>query len=191
MNNEKMNQIIDEAYENYLKGDLVELKYDIEKNEDDGEYEIRSKTTSRNREFDEELSFLDRTLSSMGLRVFIFAPWFVDSCEDDVEFLNESKNKSKKDLIERVLNDLVLPQYKHVICGFELKNVDDESLNNVINYPGVLVTMIGGYGTRMWPQTQAVQKMYDDLLDEVWETVWDYTGISLELYSNYVKECNN
>ena len=38
MNNEKMNQIIDEAYENYLKGDLVELKYDIEKNEDHGEY---------------------------------------------------------------------------------------------------------------------------------------------------------
>lgn len=51
--------------------------------------------------------------------------------------------------------------------------------------------MIGGYGTRMWPQTQAVQKMYDDLLDEIWDTVWDYTGISLALYSNYVKECSN
>ena len=105
--------------------------------------------------------------------------------------LNESKNKSTKDLIERVLNDLVLPQYKHIICGFELKNVDDESLNNVINYPGVLVTMIGGYGTRMWPQTPTVQKMYDDLLDEIWDTLGDYTGISLALYSNYVKECSN
>jgi uncharacterized protein (DUF2237 family) len=105
--------------------------------------------------------------------------------------LNESKNKSKKDLIERVLNDLVLPQYKHVICGFELKNVDDESLNRVINYPGVIVKMIGGYGTRMWPKTQAVQKMYDDLLDDIWDTVWGYTGISLELYSKYVKECGS
>jgi hypothetical protein len=275
---------------------LSEISWDglcdmwVEYNEDDGEYEIRSKTTSRNREFDEELSFLDRTLSSMGLRVFIFAPWFVDSCEDEVKFLNESeeetdyieilkdivepfkedvgvcdidlwyddeddmysvylvfgteelndkftsdgkfgyvrkkqkeveetiksylpiknirvgsygtpycgwkslnesKEKSKKDLIERVLNDLVLPQYEHIICGFELKNVDNESLGNVINYPGVIVKMIGGEGTRMWPNTPGVQKMYDDLLDEVWETVWDYTGISLELYSNYVKECNN
>jgi hypothetical protein len=41
----------------------------------------------------------------------------------------------------------------------------------------------------MWPQTQAVQKMYDDVLDDIWETVWDYTGISLEIYSKYVKDC--
>jgi hypothetical protein len=103
--------------------------------------------------------------------------------------LNESKNKSTKDLIERVLNTLVLPQYEHVICGFELKNVDDESLNNVINYPGVTVTFIGGYGTKMWPQTQAVQKMYDDVLDDIWDTIYNYTGISVELYSKYVKDC--
>ena len=103
--------------------------------------------------------------------------------------LNESKEKSTKELIMFVLNTLVLPQYEHVICGFELKNVDDESLNNVINYPGVTVTFIGGYGTKMWPQTQAVQKMYDDVLDDIWQTVWDYTGISVELYSKKVKDC--
>ena len=53
----------------------------------------------------------------------------------------------------------------------------------------ITVTFIGGYGTKMWPQTQAVQKMYDDVLDDIWETVWDYTGISLELYSKKVKDC--
>ena len=265
----------------------------VEYNPDDKEYEIRSKVSSELVDMDEvytEMNYLEKILKQMFLRTYIFSPWYVDNCEDEVKFmneskeetnymkilkeivepfkeddgvcdidmwyddeddmysvylvfgteelnnkftsdgkfgyvrkkqkeveetiksylpiknirvgsygtphcgwksLNESKKKSKKDLIERVLNDLVLPQYKHVICGFELKNVDDESLNNVINYPGVLVTMIGGYGTRMWPQTQAVQKMYDDLLDEIWDTVWDYTGISLALYSNYVKECSN
>ena len=267
----------------------------VEYNEDDKEYEIRSKSKLQDElspldEIQKELDFLDDSIRSMGIRPYIFTPWYVDSCEDEVKFmneskeetnymkilkeivepfkeddgvcdidmwyddeddmysvylvfgteelndkftsdgkfgyvrkkqkeveetiksylpiknirvgsygtphcgwksLNESKNKSTKDLIERVLNDLVLPQYKHIICGFELKNVDDESLNNVINYPGVLVTMIGGYGTRMWPQTPTVQKMYDDLLDEIWDTVWDYTGISLALYSNYVKECSN
>jgi hypothetical protein len=103
--------------------------------------------------------------------------------------LNESKKNSTEQLITKVLNTLVLPQYKHVICGFELKNVDDKSLNNAINYPGIVVTFIGGYGTKMWPRTQAVQKMHDDLLDEVWDTVWDYTGIAVELYTNYVKTC--
>ena len=103
--------------------------------------------------------------------------------------INESKKKSTNELIITVLNTLVLPQYEHVICGFELKNVDDKSLDNIINYPGVTVTFIGGYGTKMWPQTQAVKKMYNDVLDDIWETVWDYTGVSLELYSKYVKDC--
>ena len=263
----------------------------VEYNPIDKDYEIRSKSTIRHYDHDEiikDLDYIDNALRSMGLSVYIYTPWYVDSCEDEVEFfneskeeknfiqilkeivepfkeddgvcdidmwyddeddmysvylvfgteelndkftndgkfgyvrkkqkeveetiksylpiknirvgsygtphcgwksLNESKNKSTKDLIERVLNDLVLPQYKHIICGFELKNVDEKSLNSVINYPNVLVTMIGGYGTRMWPQTPTVQKMYDDLLDEIWDTVWDYTGISLALYSNYVKEC--
>ncbi len=95
---------------------LSEISFDnlcdiwVEYNKDDGEYEIRSKTTSRNREFDEELSFLDRTLSSMGLRVFIFAPWFVDSCEDEVEFLNESEEETNyipiiKELVEPFRNE--------------------------------------------------------------------------------------
>ena len=263
----------------------------VEYNKDENLYEIRSKTTKSYFEHDEiekELEYLENTLISMGIRPYIYHPWYIKDCEDEVEFfneskeeknyisiiekivepfkedvgvcdidlwyddeddmysvylvfgteelndkftndgkylyirkkiiavketiksylpidnlfvgsygkpncgwktLNESKEKSKKDLIERVLNDLVLPQYEHIICGFELKNVDNESLGNVINYPGVIVKMIGGEGTRMWPNTPGVQKMYDDLLDEVWETVWDYTGISLELYSKYVRDC--
>jgi len=299
----RMVESVDEVERNLKVINLIlnEISFDnlcdiwVEYNKDDGEYEIRSKTTSRNMGFDEELSFLDRTLSSMGIKVFIFAPWFVDDCEDEVKFLNESKeqtnymeilkelvepfkedlgicdikaiyddeddmysvyllfgmeelndkytsngkylyvitkvkevkdtiksylpiqnlyvgsyekpncgwkrmnesdeskDKSTKELITAVLNTLVLPQYEHVICGFEYKEEKRLAGKNgkTINSPSVTVTLIGGYGTRMWPNTQAVQKMYDDLLDEVWDTVWDYTGISVELYSNYVKDCNN
>ena len=166
----------------------------VEYNEDDKEYEIRSKSKLQDEfspldEIQKELDFLDNSIRSMGIRPYIFTPWYVKNCKDEVKFMNESKEKSTKELITSVLNTLVLPQYERVICGFELKNVDDESLNNVINYPKVTVTFIGGYGTKMWPQTQAVQKMYDDVLDDIWETVWDYTGISLELYSKYVRDC--
>ena len=164
----------------------------VEYNSDDKEYEIRSKVSSKLVDMDEvytEMDYLERILKKMFFRTYIFAPWYVDECEDEVKFMNESKEKSTKELIELTLNSLVLPQYEHVICGFEIKNVDDESLSNVINYPSVTVTFIGGKGTKLYPQTPGIQKMYDDLLDEVWDTVWDYTGISLELYSKYVRDC--
>ena len=64
-----------------------------------------------------------------------------------------------------------------------------KDLDNVINYPGVDVTFIGGKGTKLYPQTPGIQKMYDDVLDDIWDTVYDYTGISLELYAKYVKDC--
>jgi len=300
----------------------------VEYNDEDGDYEIRSKSTISSDEIVEELGYLENTLRSMGIRPYIFTPWYVDDCEDEAKFLNEdyspagkeitpnsiivhksnpmfrdkimeeglkvrdgecyktyvgygikcipaifatnstnkrawfdslydddiwfidtrmipdvkwykdkhfestkkhivtfqnipkeaitlkyegtgtsedvlkswpkdspnlyeSKDKSTKELIIAVLNTLVLPQYEHVICGFEYKEEKRFAGKNgkTINSPSVTVTFIGGYGTRMWPRTQAVQKMYDDLLDEVWDTVWDYTGISVELYSKYVKEC--
>ena len=101
----------------------------VEYNEDDSEYEIRSKTTSRNREFDEELSFLDRTLSSMGLRVFIFAPWFVDSCEDEVKFMNESKEETNylpiiENLVETFKED-------ECICKIDLWYDDEDDMYSV------------------------------------------------------------
>lgn len=267
----------------------------VEYNEDDKEYEIRSKSKLQDEpspldEIQKELDFLDDSIRSMGIRPYIFTPWYVEECEDEVEFLNESeeeknyipiikelvepfknedcvceinvlydeedddmysvylvlgaeelndkffnfdanvtyrnklvreikteiesylpiqniyvgsygipncgwkplnesKEESTKELIMSVLNTLVLTQYEHVICGFELKNVDDKSLNNVINYPSVTVTFIGGKGTKLYPQTPGIQKMYDDVLDDIWQTVWDYTGISVELYSKYVKDC--
>jgi hypothetical protein len=259
----------------------------VEYDSQDEDYSIRSKTTASyfgDNDVEQELESLENLIRSMGIRVYIYTPWYVKNCEDEVEFMNESdeskqerkfnkliqkiedylnsneypsvkkftvyyddthddvivniffnvedsirlggginsvikrvgkqvmedlevfpmdfkyyihfdrdinesKEKSTNELITTVLNTLVLPQYEHVICGFELKNVDNKSLDNVINYPGVTVTFIGGYGTKMWPQTQAVQKMYDDVLDDIWETVWDYTGISLEIYSKYVKDC--
>ena len=63
----------------------------VDYNNDDKEYEIRSKYVNTGADFDiyfNELEFLERTLKSMGLRPYIFAPYFVENCEDEVEFLN-------------------------------------------------------------------------------------------------------
>lgn len=114
---------------------LSEISWDglcdiwVEYNKDDGEYEIRSKTTNRNRGFDEELSFLDRTLSSMGLRVFIFAPWFVDSCEDEVKFFNESKEETN---YLPIIEKLVKPfKEDECICNVDLWYDDEDDMYSV------------------------------------------------------------
>ena len=163
----------------------------VEYSKTDGEYEIRSKYVGESFtiEGSKDLDFLENAIRSMGLSVYVYTPWHVDSCEDEVKFINESKGNSTKELIYRVLNDIVLPDYEHVICGFELHNVEDKYLSNTMNYPGVDVTFIGGPGTKLWPQTPGIQTIYDDALNDIWDTVYDYTGISLELYSKYVKDC--
>ena len=96
--------------------------------------------------------------------------------------LNESKEKPNKDIITNLINNLILPQYEHIICGIEYKDNEerfDIAGKQAFSYPGVTVTFIGGKGT----------KMYDKVLDEIWDTIYDYTGISVELYSKYVKNC--
>lgn len=106
--------------------------------------------------------------------------------------LEESKEKSKKDLIERVLNDLFLPQYEHVICGFEVKEPHErfDTLGNTpFQYISVTITFIGGKGTKLWPVTMGVQDMYDKVMDEIWDVIYNYTGIAVELFSKYVRDC--
>ena len=71
-----------------------------EYNPDEKEYEIRSKTTVRHFLSDDmikELSSLEDSIKSMGIKVYIFAPWYVDNCDDEVKFMNESSNRNEKD----------------------------------------------------------------------------------------------
>jgi hypothetical protein len=104
----------------------------------------------------------------------------------------ESKNDSNKNIIKKLLNDIVLPECDHIICDIKVKDPSerfDTFGHKPFKSPSVHVTFIGGYGTKFWPVTQGIQRMYDDVLDDIWDTVYDYTGISLELYTKYVKDC--
>lgn len=106
--------------------------------------------------------------------------------------LEESKEKSKKDLIERVLNDLFLPQYEHVICGFEVKEPHErfDTLGNTrFQFISVTITFIGGKGTKLWPVTMGVRDMYDKVIDEVWDVIYNYTNEAVDVYYKTVKDC--
>ena len=64
----------------------------VEYNPEDGDYEIRSKTTIRYYDMEdmaEELGYIEDTIRSWKLKTYVFSPYYVENCEDEIEFLNE------------------------------------------------------------------------------------------------------
>ena len=106
--------------------------------------------------------------------------------------MNESKNNSNKNVIEGILNSMVLPEYEHVICDIKVKD-PSERFNTVgetpFKSPSIHVTFIGGYGTKLWPVTQGVKINYDNVMDDIWNIIYDYTGIAVDIYSSTKKDC--
>ena len=162
----------------------------VEYNPVDKDYEIRSKSIKRHFDHDEivnELNFVEESIKAMGLRPYVFSPWHVDNCENEVKFMNESINKSddkRNKIIEKIMDDIIFPEYNHIICGYDVKN------DEVFNEPVVNVTFIGGYGTKLWPVTQGIQKMYRDILDEIWDTIYDYINIPVGVTMETTTKCN-
>ena len=78
----------------------------VEYNPEDGDYEIRSKTTIRYydmADMTQELEYIEDTIRSWGLRTYVFTPRYVENCEDEVEFMNESKQERK---FTKLLNNI-------------------------------------------------------------------------------------
>ena len=108
-----------------------------EYNPDDKEYEIRSKTVTSNDlgpsifEIQEELESLYNSIISMGIRVYIYTPWYVDNCEDEVKFMNESEEKQPTYL--DIIKDIVEP-FKNEDCVCDIKvSYDDEDYMYLID----------------------------------------------------------
>ena len=99
----------------------------VEYNEDDKEYEIRSKSKLQDElspldEIQKELDFLDDSIRSMGIRPYIFTPWYVEECEDEVEFLNESEEETN---YIPIIEEIIEP-FKNEDCVCEINVWYDE-----------------------------------------------------------------
>ena len=53
------------------------------------------------------------------------------------------------------------------------------------------VIFIGGSGSKGWPMTQAIHGSHGKVMKEMWETIYKFTGLSVELDSTTVKECKD
>jgi hypothetical protein len=165
------------------------------------EYDIRSKSKLQDEisplaDIQKELRFLGNIIRSIGLNAYIYDPLFVKNCENEVKFINkninESKEESQKEMIENVLNNIILPEYDHVICGFEVKEPNerfDTLHKSPFKFVSVTVTFIGGHGTKLFPQTQGVKQMYDDVLDEIWDVIYNYTNEAVDVFYKTTNDC--
>jgi hypothetical protein len=104
----------------------------VEYNDEDGYYEIRSKTTKSYFEHDEiekELEYLENTLISMGIRPYIYHPWYIKDCEDEVKFLNESTEDTN---YTEILQELVEPFKEDLgICDIKAIYDDEDDMYSV------------------------------------------------------------
>jgi len=60
-------------------------------NPEDGDYEIRSKTTIRyydRADMTQELGFIESSIKSLGLRTYIFSPYYVENCDEEIEYMD-------------------------------------------------------------------------------------------------------
>ena len=93
------------------------------------------------------------------------------------EFRNLSLN------IEELLQPTV-DKYSDYVCEVQV-------FQNVMNPKkySLRVIFVGGSGSKNWPTTQAVQSSREKVMKEMWETIYKFTGLSMELDSSTVKEC--
>ena len=54
----------------------------------------------------------------------------------------------------------------------------------------VMVSVIGGIGSKHWPMTQFVIGSRDKIVNDVWHTVYNFMGLSTDVFLRNVKSCD-
>jgi len=105
--------------------------------------------------------------------------------------------ESKKDLtsVIQTLLDGFVKDHKDVVCKVEVKHPDNRTKLPHQEYPynnyRVDFYLIGGYGSDNWPATQSVRRMFDDLMNEAWDLIYNYTGQKLDMFIKHVNSCDD
>ena len=113
---------------------------------------------------------------------------------DIKRILREETNKDLTSVMEMLLEGFV-NDHKDILCKVEVKHPDKRTKlpHQEYTYKNYRATfyLIGGYGSSNWPTTQSVLRKYDDLMNDAWELIHNYTGQALEMFSKHVKSCGD
>jgi len=113
---------------------------------------------------------------------------------DIKRILREETNKDLTLVIEMLLEGFV-NDHKDILCKVEVKHPDKRTKlphsDNVYENYRVTFYLIGGYGSDNWPATQSVRRMFDDLMNEAWDLIYNYTGQKLDMFIKHVNSCDD
>jgi hypothetical protein len=86
------------------------------------------------------------------------------------------------------LNTSIGPKYKRIICTFDAIP-PWKTLTNSEDYQ-IMVSVIGGPGSKRWPNTQDKVRERDAIVNDVWHTVYNFIGLSTDVFLRNVKSCD-
>ena len=113
---------------------------------------------------------------------------------DIKRILREETNKDLTSVIKTLLDGFV-DDHKDIICKVEVKHPDNRTKLPRQEYPytryRIDFYLIGGYGSDNWPVTQSVRRELDNLMNEAWDLVHNYTGQKLEMFTKHVNSCDD
>ena len=123
----------------------------------------------------------------MKAMIFIFVRELIK------RILREETEKKKKDLSPTIkeLLDVVVKDYKGTVCSIDViapwKRLSDNPNNEEYE---IRVNLVGGIGSKNWPQTQFVHRQREKIVDDVWQTVYNYLGVTSSIFTRNVKSCD-
>ena len=97
--------------------------------------------------------------------------------------LKEEREKDLSPKIKELLNASLLEKYEGWVCNF--------SVIKPTNRPyTIAVFTIGGVDSKHWPVTQFVRNKRENIVNDVWKTVYNYLGLESDVNLIYVKSCD-
>ena len=102
--------------------------------------------------------------------------------------LREETQKDLSPVIKELLNTSIGPKYKKIICTFDAIP-PWKTLTNSEDYQ-IMVSVIGGPGSKRWPNTQDKVRERDAIVNDVWHTVYNFIGLSTDVFLRNVKSCD-
>jgi len=107
--------------------------------------------------------------------------------------LIQEKEESKKDLspsIKELLMTSVVPKYEDIICQIiVIRPWKSISINPNHEEYEIMVRIVGGIGSKRWPQTQSVYEERERIIEDIYETVYNYLGVKSSILTRNVKSC--
>ena len=104
------------------------------------------------------------------------------------KILKEEREKDLSPIIKKLLNSTILSSYKGIVCSIDVI-APWKSIPSSNDYQ-VRINLIGGVSSKRWPVTQYVHRENDEIVDEVWKTVYNFLNVSTDIFLRNVKSCD-